>query len=222
MSDFDEEAERQRLREKYEAEREDREATQHMSELLLKGATMTNSHCGTCGDPIFRYDGQEFCPTCNNQVQDDATADATADQQSTGTAGREDETSASARPGDGRPQSANAEAQDANARPQDATASTTQAGTGVDQTPAAPTASSATPDPRTRTPTADEPSQHRDTASTTDATPGPADAVANVEATVERFAAAAADTDDPARAREYLAVVRDATDTLRTLRGDAR
>jgi uncharacterized Zn finger protein (UPF0148 family) len=25
---------------------------------------MTNKHCDTCGDPIFRYDGREFCPTC--------------------------------------------------------------------------------------------------------------------------------------------------------------
>jgi uncharacterized Zn finger protein (UPF0148 family) len=64
MSDFDKEAERQRLREKYEKDRRKREATQRMSELLLKGATMTNKHCDTCGDPIFRYDGREFCPTC--------------------------------------------------------------------------------------------------------------------------------------------------------------
>lgn len=64
MSGFDEEAERERLREKYERDREERTATQRMSELLLKGATMTNKHCDACGDPIFRHDGQEFCPTC--------------------------------------------------------------------------------------------------------------------------------------------------------------
>jgi hypothetical protein len=69
MSDFDKEAEREKLREKYEQDREKREATEQMSELLLQGATMTNAHCSDCGDPIFRYDGQEFCPTCEKAVE---------------------------------------------------------------------------------------------------------------------------------------------------------
>ena len=73
MSDFDKEAEREKLREKYEREEEKREATEQMSELLLKGATMTNAHCSDCGDPIFRYDGQEFCPTCQRPVDRDAS-----------------------------------------------------------------------------------------------------------------------------------------------------
>ncbi|WP_336362445.1 Sjogren's syndrome/scleroderma autoantigen 1 family protein [Halalkalicoccus salilacus] len=64
MSEFDKEAEREKLRRKYEAEQEDRQATQRMSELLLQGATMTNHHCDDCGDPMFRYEGQEFCPSC--------------------------------------------------------------------------------------------------------------------------------------------------------------
>ncbi len=64
MSDFDKEAERQRLREKYERDETKRRSTQRMSELLLKGATMTNKHCDNCGDPLFRYEGQVFCPTC--------------------------------------------------------------------------------------------------------------------------------------------------------------
>ena len=68
MSDFDKEAERERLREKYEQEQAKREATEKMSELLLQGATMTNAHCSDCGDPIFRYDGQEFCATCEKAV----------------------------------------------------------------------------------------------------------------------------------------------------------
>jgi uncharacterized Zn finger protein (UPF0148 family) len=69
MSDFDKEAEREKLREKYEQDREKREATEQMSELLLQGATMTNAHCSDCGDPVFRYDGQEFCPTCEKAVE---------------------------------------------------------------------------------------------------------------------------------------------------------
>ena len=68
MSDFDKEAEREKLREKYEQDEKRRKTTEQMSELLLKGATMTNAHCGDCGDPIFRYDGQEFCPTCQKPI----------------------------------------------------------------------------------------------------------------------------------------------------------
>ncbi|WP_324665058.1 Sjogren's syndrome/scleroderma autoantigen 1 family protein [Haloarcula sediminis] len=81
MSDFDKEAEREKLREKYGQEEEKRQATEQMSELLLKGATMTNAHCTDCGDPIFRYDGQEFCPTCQKPVaRDQSGADADGDQ----------------------------------------------------------------------------------------------------------------------------------------------
>ncbi|SEW25600.1 Sjogren's syndrome/scleroderma autoantigen 1 family protein [Natrinema salifodinae] len=65
MSDFDKEAEREKLREKYERDKEERQATQRMSDLLLKGATMTNAHCGTCGDPLFQMDGTTFCPSCH-------------------------------------------------------------------------------------------------------------------------------------------------------------
>jgi len=67
MSDgFDKEAEREKLREKLARDDEKREHTQRMSELLLQGATMTNRHCDDCGDPIFRHDGREFCPTCQS------------------------------------------------------------------------------------------------------------------------------------------------------------
>jgi hypothetical protein len=61
---FDKEAEREKLREKYGDDQEQREATQEMSDLLLRGATMTNQHCGECGNPIFRMDGEQFCPNC--------------------------------------------------------------------------------------------------------------------------------------------------------------
>ncbi|MFB6166312.1 MAG: Sjogren's syndrome/scleroderma autoantigen 1 family protein [Haloarculaceae archaeon] len=81
MSDFDREAERERLREQYERDKQDREATERMSDLLLKGATMTNAHCGTCGDPIFRYEGQEFCPTCQERVGDADGDQSTADAE---------------------------------------------------------------------------------------------------------------------------------------------
>ncbi|MFB6221557.1 MAG: Sjogren's syndrome/scleroderma autoantigen 1 family protein [Halolamina sp.] len=62
--EFDKEAEREKLREKLADEEEKRSATQRMSELLLQGATMTNQHCDNCGDPLFRDNGETFCPTC--------------------------------------------------------------------------------------------------------------------------------------------------------------
>ncbi|MFC4552139.1 MULTISPECIES: Sjogren's syndrome/scleroderma autoantigen 1 family protein [Halorussus] len=85
-SGFDKEAEREKLREKYEADQKDRENTRRMSELLLQGATMTGKHCNRCGDPIFRYDGQEFCPTC----QQAGEAAANAAEADAGTAAADD------------------------------------------------------------------------------------------------------------------------------------
>ncbi|QLH80801.1 Sjogren's syndrome/scleroderma autoantigen 1 family protein [Halosimplex pelagicum] len=79
MSDFDKEAERERLREKYEEDKQKREASERMSDLLLKGATMTNAHCNDCGDPIFRYDGDEFCPTCQRVVTNDEAVEEAAE-----------------------------------------------------------------------------------------------------------------------------------------------
>jgi len=222
MSDFDKEAERERLKEKYEAEQEDREATQHMSELLLKGATMTNSHCGNCGDPIFRYDGQEFCPTCQTPTAtgtDDATAAA-------------DDPAVQA--DDARPQG-DAAVQGGAATPANARSATAEdrPGTGPDRQPVdgrgerddrgadASTRGAERAGTTTTSDGADGQPPASAAGSGTNASVD-ANAVANVEATVERFAAAAANTDDPERAREYLAAVRDATDTLRALRGDAR
>ena len=90
MSDFDKEAERERLREKYERDQKKREATEKMSDLLLKGATMTNAHCENCGDPIFRYEGQEFCPTCEQVVAGDGEAGAAGTNGATAEAATEE------------------------------------------------------------------------------------------------------------------------------------
>ena len=94
MSDFDKEAEREKLRRKYESEQEDRKTTQQMSELLLQGATMTSKHCDTCGDPIFRYEGTEFCPTC--QQETGAAGAAGEPSESGGDAASPDESAQSA------------------------------------------------------------------------------------------------------------------------------
>lgn len=75
MSEFDKEAEREKLREQLERDEERRETTEQMSELLLKGATMLNAHCADCASPIFRHEGEEFCPTCNRSVEELRTAE---------------------------------------------------------------------------------------------------------------------------------------------------
>ncbi len=80
MSDFDKEAERQKLREKFDRDKEKRKETERMSQLLLQGATMTNRHCDTCGDPLFRYQGQVFCATCEGRAQE-AEAEEKSDAQ---------------------------------------------------------------------------------------------------------------------------------------------
>ena len=76
MSEFDKEEERRKLREKFERDEERRQTTQEMSELLLKGATMLNVHCADCSSPIFRHEGEEFCPTCGRSVDELQTAGA--------------------------------------------------------------------------------------------------------------------------------------------------
>lgn len=83
MSEFDKEAEREKLRKQLERDKERRETTQQMSELLLKGATMLNVHCADCASPIFRHDGDEFCPTCNRSVEELQTAGESPDAEST-------------------------------------------------------------------------------------------------------------------------------------------
>lgn len=101
MSDFDREAERERLREQFERDKAKREQSERMSELLLKGATMTNKHCDNCGDPVFRHDGQEFCPTCqaaavqqSESAADRRPADETPDGKATEADGSPTDTAA--------------------------------------------------------------------------------------------------------------------------------
>ena len=69
MAKIDKEAEREKLRLQFEKEAKSRESARVMSSLLLQGATMTRKHCKTCGDPIFRQEGKEFCPSCKNGEQ---------------------------------------------------------------------------------------------------------------------------------------------------------
>jgi uncharacterized Zn finger protein (UPF0148 family) len=197
MSGFDEEAERERLREKYERDQEKRASTQRMSELLLKGATMTNSHCDACGDPIFRHDGQEFCPTCQAAGEETAGGDADAEG---GTAASE----------------AASEGGDAGTTPADAADPVAES----DTTPA-PEATDrpARPGVVDEAPTITSDGRVRDRSSEpTAAADGSLDeARASLSRTLLRYARAAEETDDPRRATEYLSAAREAAETLAAL-----
>ncbi|MFC4405318.1 Sjogren's syndrome/scleroderma autoantigen 1 family protein [Haloarchaeobius iranensis] len=205
--EFDKEAEREKLREQFATEEEEREQTRRMSELLLKGATMTNRHCDRCGDPVFRQNGQEFCPSCQGGGQ------AAAQQQQQQ---RQQQQQQSTSDSETEPAPELDEASDPGTEPAPEpategparTRTTTPTGTAEtpDRTPA--------PEPIERTPRVDD----RTPTTPTDATEFD-DAAAAIEATIRRFSAAAANTDDPARAREYLQTVREASDTLAALRG---
>ena len=188
MSEFDKEAERKRLREKYESEQEDRETTERMSQLLLQGATMTNRHCDTCSSPIFRYQGQEFCPTCQAEAQQAAqsgegadTADASAGQPGAASGGEQATDARQPSPGQEAPE-----------------AERTQ--------PPQPKATQAPAPRQETTPVVPE----GDAADVSDA----AEALAS---TIATLAARAEQTDDPRRAKEFLEAAREAADTLAVL-----
>ncbi|WP_424017098.1 Sjogren's syndrome/scleroderma autoantigen 1 family protein [Halorientalis pallida] len=240
MSDFDKEAEREKLREKYGDDEDDREATERMSDLLLKGATMTNAHCGTCGDPIFRYEGQEFCSTCQEVVSEADDGQGDADQAA------DDQPAETDQPTD--TQSADG-----------ATAGTTgdqpsapeEAATASDAQPSQPSGNgradagtSATPDLAGHTETTDASNQPADWTSSMD--PSVADAVEtegqsesaaqatapnpapaggdgssalagareSLEGTIVSLTRQAAASDDLERTRAYLAAVEEAADAL--------
>jgi uncharacterized Zn finger protein (UPF0148 family) len=210
MSDFDEEAERERLREQFEHEQQKREATERMSDLLLKGATMTDNHCGECGDPIFRYDGQEFCPTCQREVDTGGDAGAATAEEA---AAQSDETAAGTDP----EQSAAADATDRREPAEQARETTTgqrprsERGQAASD-PTQPAETGRVPSVETeRTKTAEtEPAQHTEGASVTAAREA-------LVRTLQAQARQAEACSDPQRAREHLAAAREAAETLSAL-----
>ena len=228
MSDgFDKEAEREKLREKFAEDEEQREHTQRMSELLLQGATMTNRHCDACGDPIFRHDGQEFCPTCHatedgyavpadgrqaptEESPDDTAANgspATTDSDRTAGSPEDVEPANPAR----NPQAADPIRDSQTADPaQDSQPGTTP---GPDSTTADRSAS-ATTAPRTSM----SPTTAGGRSEENDGSPGGlGDARASLTRTLTRFARAAEETDDPRRARDHLKAAREAAEALAAL-----
>lgn len=220
MSGFDKEAERERLREKYDRDQEKRAATQRMSELLLKGATMTNSHCDTCGDPIFRHDGQAFCPTC--QAGDDASAGADAEPDAPDPTDAE---AAAPDPADAEVGTASTPTRTAEVTDHEAAAADGHATrvTDADDGRRAPSTVDAE-----RSPVRGDDAQAPDAGGSvpsaraadadTDADADPVGtARASLSRTLVRYTRAAEDAEDPRRAAELLSAAREAAETLAAL-----
>ncbi|MFC7323422.1 Sjogren's syndrome/scleroderma autoantigen 1 family protein [Halorubrum rutilum] len=211
MSDgFDKEAEREKLREKFADDEEERAHTQRMSELLLQGATMTNRHCDDCGDPIFRKDGQEFCPTCHTVDAEDA-ADAGSAAAGQSPASEADGESPSAAGEESPPVGENG--------------ATRPGGTDPRPDPAGRESPAERPDPPTAPPESPATESAPAAGGSADGTAAPAnggsgsvaDARASLTRTLHRFAAAAEETDDPRRARDRLQAAREAAEALAAL-----
>ena len=236
MSDFDKEAEREKLREKYEDEEENRAATEQMSELLLKGATMTNAHCTDCGDPIFRYDGQEFCPTCQKPVAREQAENGEADDGDDHIEVADPSDDAHVQFGGDAADAQETDGAEQSQQPSESPAQPQQS---------APNRQTETPDqPTRRIPSADPDSspaersvtdagrQARDSAGpASNARPETARSTADgsvaedlsaaeslLAETVHRFARRAAETDDPRSAREHLETAREAATALDAVR----
>jgi uncharacterized Zn finger protein (UPF0148 family) len=232
MSDFDREAEREKLREKYERDKEKREASERMSELLLQGATMTNRHCPECHSPVFRHEGTEFCPTCQKEVTEDgelldaegeASSDAeTAEEESRAADGESEETATLDQPA---PDDIEAE------HVPDSSAETEASEQPTD--PQAETEAGAPPAPaRERRPARVDPPARRDTdsehsrqpeershAERTDSERGRLrEAEATLTSEIESLTRRAADTRDVGRKRDLLAAAREAAETLEAVR----
>jgi len=207
VSDFDKEAEREKLREKYERDQEKREVAEKMSELLLQGATMTNAHCSECGDPIFRYDGQEFCATCERPVDRD-TGDGEGTDRDRGDSGADSDSDSD----DGEDLPEGSETIEVTSPADDARV---RFGGESDDTGEgdAPAGADGT-DPET---TADAPEARPGGSGTTKAGDVSA-ARASLVRTLTRFSEAAENCEDPGRAREHLAAAREAAETLSALR----
>jgi len=230
--DFDKEAEREKLREQFEAEQQRREATQQMSELLLKGATMTNKHCDTCGDPVFRHEGQEFCANCRTTAGDgDAAADADRTATATQRAPDRDEGATTGDEVDPR----RAQSQAGTRDPQD-NRTTAATDDGVSEVPVeaesrdepaggrvrrqddtggepAPPADRHEHAPRRASGREQPRSQPAETVDTEGL-----EAAAALQRALEKFSREAAAADDPREAKQHLAAAREAAEALAVLR----
>ncbi len=223
MSDFDREAEREKLREQFERDKQKREASERMSELLLQGATMTNRHCSECHSPVFRYDGREFCPTCQREVavEGDAEAEAEMDADADADAGAEANANA-----DGEPPTPNEEA----TPPSDGADTQSDVPPRTDGEPlegpsTEPSEAESRVEPDTDTSASDSvPAPAQDRRPTTPGLPTTRDddSLAEAEETLRRelveLTRGAEETRDLSRKRTFLAAAREAAETLEAVR----
>ncbi|WP_129114110.1 Sjogren's syndrome/scleroderma autoantigen 1 family protein [Halegenticoccus tardaugens] len=211
MSDFDKEAEREKLRKKFEKDREKRKSTQVMSELLLQGATMTNKHCDACGNPLFRQGGEEFCPICREAGAEAARVDD--GEEATGATGATEAVPGASEAGD-------AEAGEDRPADEPSGGPAAAAGESVDgQNPEAPGGASRNVDePAGRSSPADGAASRRVVATGESAGAGPSEARAALVDALTRCAREAEAADDPRSATEWLAASREAAEALAALR----
>jgi uncharacterized Zn finger protein (UPF0148 family) len=196
MSDFDKEAEREKLREKFAKDDQKRERTSRMSELLLKGATMTNKH-HDCGSPIFRWQGEEFCPTCQGTPDGEGVAEVEADEgEQTADATTVDVESPAESPDQPTPETANGTPEVADQSP------IRSPEPSPDPTP--------TPDARAQSPTP----THSQSTTGTKQSGDLATARASLTRTLTSLAQRAESTDDVSKQRDLLAAVEDAAAAL--------
>lgn len=205
MSDFDKEAEREKLREQFAEDEQKRETTERMSQLLLQGATMTNVHCDTCGDPLFRYEGQTFCATCQ-RATDEGNAGAPAGET---TATNETAVHEGAMTGESQRIAVESQSE----------APDSERSNGENSSPER-TPSTARPAQTRRTP----PSQSSDGSGRQGAeqSSGLAEAEQSLARTVVRQTSAAEEAGDLGRTREHLAAAREAAEALAAVRQASR
>ncbi|GAA0278628.1 Sjogren's syndrome/scleroderma autoantigen 1 family protein [Halobacterium noricense] len=207
---FDEEAVREELREKYADD--DRGETERMSELLLQGATMTNQHCDRCGNPIFRYEGQSFCPNCQQAAEQQQTAQQQAAQQQADTEGQAAQQPSQPAGGDAdAAEGARASQPTGNAAERQQPAEGRQPAERQQSTQPAREQRREQPAP-TEQPAVD--SELPNTSPSGEA----ADAL---ESSIAALARRAAGADDPRRAREFLEAAREAAEALDAIRRNA-
>lgn len=211
---FDKEAERERLREKYESDSADRAVTERMSQLLLQGATMTNTHCDTCGSPIFRYQGQEFCPTCQAEAKagDAETAqDADVTTQNTETAGQNAE-----RGGEEAQSGAQSASNDVRTTPESGPAPS-QGSADPQQHQSVGGASTGTAELGASQPTQSSPDPAGESG---DSATGTSSAVErSLAETIVTLSDRARTSEDPHQAKAFLEAAREAAETFATLQG---
>jgi len=207
MSEFDKEAERERLREKFARDEEKRADTQRMSELLLKGATMTNRHCDTCGDPIFRHEGREFCATCQGRAAESQERTPATDASEAV---------------DGEATGAETAGADATAEGERSPAATAEHTEEVDEEATGGAAQSSGPRGGRSPKAADNGRRSaagRPSAPTGDVAGDLGESRASLKRTLAKHAAAAESADDPRVATDHLDAARAAAETLRALDG---